>query len=60
MSLDHFHFIFQLSLQLHWFWWHPKCAFSQVRLQLAGVEDWVELMESAIQVQLVGSGSNAL
>ena len=60
MSLDHIHFILQLALILHWFWWHPGCASSQVRLQVAGVKDWVELMESALQVQLVGSGSNVL
>ena len=58
MSLDYFHFILQLALQLHWFWWHPGCASSKVRLQVAGVENWAELMESALQVQLVGSGPN--
>ena len=60
MCLDDFHLILQLSLQLHWLWWHPGRASSQVRLQVAGVEDWVKLMKPALQVQLVGSSSNPL
>ena len=57
MCLDHFHPIFQLDLQLHWLWWNPGRASSQVGLQATGVEDWVELMQPALQVQPVGSGS---
>ena len=60
MCLDDLHLLLQLPLQLHWLWWRPGCAFSQVRLQVAGVEDWVKLMKSALQVQLVGSSSNTL
>ena len=60
MGFDNFHFILQLSFQLHWLWWHPRRASSQVGLQVAGMEDWVKLVESALQVQLVGSSSNPL
>ena len=60
MCLDSFHFILQLALQLHWFWWCSRCASSLVGLQVTGVEDWVELVKPALQVQIVGSGSNPL
>ena len=50
MCLDYLHFILQLSFQLHWLWWRPGCASSQVGLQVTGVEDWVELMKPALQV----------
>ena len=30
---DYFHFILQLSFQLHWLWWCPGRASSQVMLQ---------------------------
>ena len=60
MCLDNFYFICQLAFQLHWLWWRPGCASSQVRLQVADVEDWVKLMKPALQVQLVGSSSNPL
>ena len=61
MCLDNFHLVLQLFFQLHWlWWWYPRRASSQVRLQVAGMEDWVKLGESALQVQLVGSNSSPL
>ena len=60
MCLDYFHFVFQVVLQFHWFWWYPGCASRQGRLQVACIEDWVKLMEPALQILLVGSGANAL
>ena len=60
MCLDCLHFILQLAFQLHWFWRRSGCASSLVGLQVAGVEDWVKLMESPLQVQLVGGSSNLL
>ena len=58
MCFDNLHFILQLAFQLHWLWWRPGRASSLVGLQVTGVEDWVYLVEPALQVQLVGSGSN--
>ena len=60
MCLDDFHLILQLALQLHWLWWRPGCASIHVGLQVTGVEHWVQLVESALQVQLVGSSSDLL
>ena len=60
MCLDYLDFILQLSFHLHWIWWRPRRASSQVGLQVTGVEDWVELVKPALQVKLVGSGSNTL
>ena len=60
MSLDSFHLVLQLAIQLHRFRGGSRRATWLVGLQIAGVEGGMEGAESSLQIQLVGHWSYAL